>query len=97
MMISAPPFVNACYYGTDIDSPDMLIANNHTMDEIARILNVDTIGYLSMEHVRLLTGKDTGFCTGCFNSCYPTQIPQQGSKSRFEMKISEKKRLEKGE
>ncbi|MCI6646348.1 MAG: amidophosphoribosyltransferase [Oscillospiraceae bacterium] len=91
MMISAPPFINACYYGTDIDSPEMLIANNHTLDEIAEIINVDSIGYLSLEHVKLLTGKDTGFCTGCFCSQYPTQIPQHSSKSRFEMKISENK------
>jgi len=97
MMISAPPFINACYYGTDIDSPELLIANNHTLDEIARIINVDSIGYLSLEHVKLLTGKDTGFCTGCFSSCYPTEIPKQTSKSRFEMKISEGKNQKESE
>ena len=91
MMVSAPPFINACYYGTDIDSQDMLIACNHTLEEIAEIIDVDTIGYLSLEHVKLLTGKDTGFCTGCFSSEYPTEVPAQTSKSRFEMKISEGK------
>lgn len=89
MMISAPPFINACYYGTDIDSQDMLIACNHTLEEIAEIIDVDSIGYLSLEHVKLLTGKDTGFCTGCFSNEYPTETPKQTSKSRFEMKISE--------
>lgn len=89
MMISAPPFINACYYGTDIDSQDMLIACNHTLEEIAEIIDVDSIGYLSLEHVKLLTGKDTGFCTGCFSNVYPTEVPEQTSKSRFEMKISE--------
>lgn len=91
MMVSAPPFINACYYGTDIDSQDMLIACNHTLEEIAEIIDVDSIGYLSLEHVKLLTGKDTGFCTGCFSSQYPTEIPQETSKSRFEMRISEAK------
>ncbi len=37
MRISSPPFVDPCYYGTDIDSRENLIACHHTVDEIARI------------------------------------------------------------
>lgn len=83
MRVSAPPFIAPCYYGTDIDSADDLIANRHTTEEIARIIGVDSLGYLSIEHVRLLTGEDNGFCTACFGGGYPTAIPQ-GGKSRFE-------------
>ena len=42
MRVSAPPFMNPCYYGTDIDSRDNLIACNHTVEEIAEIIGVDT-------------------------------------------------------
>ena len=83
MRVSAPPFISPCYYGTDIDSADGLIANRHTTEEIARIIGVDSLGYLSLEHVRLLTGEDSGFCTACFGGGYPTAIPQ-GGKSRLE-------------
>lgn len=91
LMISSPPFINTCYYGTDIDEKDNLVANNHTLDEIAGILDVDSVNYLSVEHVTQLTGEDTGFCTGCFTSQYPTPIPQNMWQSRFDKKISENK------
>lgn len=87
MRVSAPPFVAPCYYGTDIDSADSLIANKHTVDEIAELIGVNSLGYLSREHVSLLTGEDTGFCTACFGTQYPTQIPKKTAKSRFENKI----------
>lgn len=96
MRVSAPPFVAPCYYGTDIDSADALIANHHTVDEIAKIIGVNSLGYLSGEHVRLLTGCDTGFCTACFGDEYPTDVPKQTEKTRFENKISVKKEKKTG-
>jgi amidophosphoribosyltransferase len=84
MRVSAPPFIAPCYYGTDIDSADNLIANHHTVEEIAKIIGVDSLGYLNLEHVSLLTGADTGFCTACFSGAYPTRIPSNGAKNRFE-------------
>ncbi len=89
MRVSAPPFIAPCYYGTDIDNADALIANHHTIPEIAKIIGVDSLGYLSLEHVRLLTGRDDGFCTACFGGAYPTEIPKNTSKSRFEKRIHE--------
>ncbi len=87
MRVSAPPFIKPCYYGTDIDSEDVLIANHMRVDEIAREIGVTSLGYLSIEDVRLLTGADTGFCTACFGGGYPTAVPVRTSKNRFEMKI----------
>ncbi len=87
MRVSAPPFVAPCFYGTDIDTADNLIANHHSVEEIAKIIGVDSLGYLSLEHARLLTGRDDGFCTACFGGCYPTAVPADGLKNRFEKKI----------
>lgn len=63
--ISAPPFVNPCYYGTDIDSRDSLIACNHTTEEIAKIIGADTLGYLSVDNVKKIAQGEhcKGFCT----------------------------------
>ena len=44
MRVSAPPFVSECYYGTDIDDKNKLIANHHTVEEIAEIIGVDSLG-----------------------------------------------------
>ena len=87
MRVSAPCFVAPCYYGTDIDSPENLIANQHSVPEIAEIIGVDSLGFLSLDHVRQLTGRDEGFCTACFGGGYPTSIPDVGFKDRFEGKI----------
>ena len=90
--ISAPPFVNPCYYGTDIDSRDSLIACNHTTEEIAKIIGADTLGYLSVDNVKKIAQGEhcKGFCTGCFGSEYPAQVPSETKKDRFERKISER-------
>ena len=87
---SAPPFLNPCYYGTDIDSKDALIANNHTVEEITRIVGADTLGYLRLEDVYKLGDKGTctGFCTACFDGNYPTETPVC-TKSKYDSKISE--------
>jgi amidophosphoribosyltransferase len=90
MRVSAPPFVAPCYYGTDIDSADTLIANHHSIAKIARIIGVDSLGYLSLDHARMLTGTDDGFCTACFGGPYPTRVPAHGEKNRFEQKIHSK-------
>ena len=91
MRVSAPPFTDPCYYGTDIDSKDMLIANNHTIEEIREIIGVDSLGYLSIEDAkRLATGEVCDrFCVGCFSGDYPTDVPTHAKKNRFEGKISE--------
>ena len=87
MRVSAPPFVAPCWYGTDIDSADNLIANHHSVAEIAEIIGVDSLGYLTTEQAALLTGSDDGFCTACFGGDYPTAVPIDGAKNRFEQKI----------
>ena len=91
MRVSAPPFLNPCYYGTDIDSRENLIACKYTIPEIAKKIGVDSLGYLSVESVRQLAKgvNGTGYCTACFSGEYPTEIPDAPMKNRFETKISE--------
>ena len=93
MRVSAPPFLNPCYYGTDIDSRDNLIACRHSTEEIAEIIGVDSLGYLSIENVKQIAKgmNGCGYCTACFDGVYPTKIPQTPLKNRFETKISENK------
>ena len=92
MRVSAPPFVSECYYGTDIDDKNKLIANHHTVEEIAEIIGVDSLGYLSIEDVvKLADNTQGGFCTACFGGGYPTAVPQDSGKDRFECKISARK------
>ncbi|MBR1770544.1 MAG: amidophosphoribosyltransferase [Lachnospiraceae bacterium] len=88
MRISSPPFLNPCYYGTDIDSKENLVACNHTIQEIAQLIGADTLGYLPLDTLRELVGHE-GFCNACFSGDYATAVPSHTSKNRFERRLSE--------
>lgn len=89
--ISSPAFLHPCYYGTDIDSEEHLIACKHTVSEIADIIGADSLGYLPLESLSVLTENDK-FCNACFGGKYPTRIPKDTRKNRFEQRLSEKKK-----
>ena len=91
LLSSAPAFLNPCYYGTDIASKDVLIACNHTVEEMARIIGVETVGFLPLEDVFKLGAPGTckGYCAACFNGEYPTEKPKDFGKNKFDYKISE--------
>ncbi len=91
MRISSPPFMNPCYYGTDIDSRENLIACHHTVEEIAEAIGADSLGYLPLEDLSALIGS-ADYCHACFSGEYPTAVPEVTAKDRFEMKLSERKR-----
>lgn len=89
MMISSPPFTNPCYYGTDIDTRENLVACHHTVKEIAEMIGADTLGYLPVKALHELVGHE-GFCNACFTGEYATPVPQNVSKNRFERRLSER-------
>ena len=90
---SAPAFLNPCYYGTDVDSKDSLIACNHTVEEITKITGADSLGYLRLEDVTKLPegASCKGYCTACFDGRYPTKIPSKPVENKYDRKLSEKK------
>ena len=89
--ISSPPFLHPCYYGTDIDSEEHLIACNHSIDEITKIIGADTLGYLPVEKLCQLV-KNNDYCSACFSGEYPTKIPKDTRKDRFEQRLSDVKK-----
>lgn len=91
MRISSPKFLHPCYYGTDIDSEENLIAAKMGSEEICQYIGADSLGYLPVEELHRLIGND-GYCSACFDGNYPTPVPAQTRKDRFEEKLSRKKR-----
>lgn len=91
VMSSAPMFVDACYYGVDVDTKENLIACRcgGDMKKIAEKLGADSVGFLDTESLHLIIGNrdGEGYCAGCFGCGYPTAVPV-GAKNRFEEKIS---------
>lgn len=74
--ICCPPHRHPCYYGIDFPTKTELIANNKNMEEIRSYLNVESVGYLSVDGMLgALTGnKPEHYCTACFTGNYPTAI-----------------------
>jgi len=79
LRISAPPFVHNCYFGTDIDDEENLIANRLSPEDIRRQIGADTLGYISVEGLqRACQGCRLGLCTACFTGDYATPIDAAG-------------------
>lgn len=99
MRISSPPFLHPCYYGTDIDSREHLIACHHSVEETAQIIGADSLGYLPVLRLGELIcggevpeGRKNGCCSACFDGNYPTEVPADTRKDRFEQKLSVKRK-----
>lgn len=90
MRVSSPPFINPCYFGTDIDDKDKLIACKMSIEEIGKQIGVDSLGYLSVDGIkRIAEGAHCDFCTGCFTGVYPIEVPEKMPVDKFCYKISE--------
>ena len=86
--VSCPPFTNPCYFGTDIDSKENLIACQMEIPEICQTIGADTLGYLSLDGVKSIAKEaKTDFCVGCFTGDYPVSVPKEMPKNKFEAKL----------
>ena len=84
--ISSPPFRFPCWFGTDIDSQENLIACRYdNTEDIARAIGADSLAYLPVRDTQSLT--KCGTCTGCFTGDYPIDVSGCGEKNKFEEKI----------
>ncbi|MDE5974682.1 MAG: amidophosphoribosyltransferase [Eubacterium sp.] len=90
MRVSSPPFKYPCFFGTDVDSQENLIACKFgTVDEIAKEIGADSLGYLSVEATKKLAENSCcGFCDGCFTGSYPVEVPKEQPKDKFEEKLN---------
>ena len=89
LRISAPPFLYPCYFGTDIDSQENLIACKHSIPEIAGIIGADSLGYFPLKRLDELVCHANNFrpCRACFDGKYPVRPPKNTEKNRFEQKL----------
>jgi amidophosphoribosyltransferase len=70
LRISSPPTQWPCYYGIDTPTRRELIASSHTVEEIARYVTADSVGYLSLEGMLAALGGEDSFCHACFSGQY---------------------------
>jgi amidophosphoribosyltransferase len=77
LRISCPPTISPCFYGVDTPSKSELIAATHSMDEIRKYVEADSLAYLSLAGLRSAVGsQQNDYCTSCYTGVYPVAFPR---------------------
>ena len=92
MRISSPPTTHSCYYGIDTPERGKLMAAQHDVAEMARIIGVDSLAFISLDGLyRALgqPGRDAAkpaYCDACFTGDYA--IPLTDTQDNTERQLS---------
>jgi amidophosphoribosyltransferase len=72
LRISSPPITGPCFYGIDMPTKKELIASEKSVEEIRSYLEVESLGYLSIDGLlSVVPEPKENFCAACFNGNYP--------------------------
>ncbi|MFV9838458.1 MAG: amidophosphoribosyltransferase [Aaplasma endosymbiont of Hyalomma asiaticum] len=77
LRISSPPTLYSCFYGIDTPQRSKLIANHCSIEELAKMLNCDSLSFISINGLyRAISGKNRNndepqYCDACFTGFYP--------------------------
>jgi amidophosphoribosyltransferase len=83
--ISSPPVVSPCFYGIDLASEDEMIAARASVAEVRAAIGATTLAYLSLEGLQAATRRpENALCRACLTRDYPTRVPSNAAKLRFE-------------
>jgi amidophosphoribosyltransferase len=75
VLVSCPPHMHPCVYGIDFPDRTKLMAANHSLEEIRKYLNADSLHYLSQEGLIKATGLPaSSFCMACYDGNYPVRF-----------------------
>ena len=83
MRISSPPTDHSCFYGIDTPSQAELLAAQNNIEEMAKLIGVDSLAYISFDGLyRAVAGEDRNseapqFCDACFTGEYPVRLTDQ--------------------
>jgi amidophosphoribosyltransferase len=85
LRISSPPVIGQCYYGMDFAEEDELIAASRSVEEVREHIGATSLAYLSLDGLQASTRRpESELCRACLTRDYPTAIPRDGAKLRFE-------------
>jgi amidophosphoribosyltransferase len=83
--ISSPPVVSPCYYGIDLATEDEMIAAHNTVEGVRAAIGATSLAYISLEGLQEATERPaTALCRACLTRDYPTRVPLETEKLRFE-------------
>ena len=93
MRVSCPAIRFPCFYGVDFPTKEELLANGRGLEEIRNFLEVDSIGYQSLDGLLKCAAlpKDH-YCTACWTGKYPIPVDiavDKFSSERYQMYMFE--------
>ncbi len=80
MRIASPPTTNPCFYGVDTPEKSQLMAARHSVEEMAEIIGVDSLAFLTMDGLYRAVGEARRnhelpqYCDACFSGDYPIAL-----------------------
>ena len=83
--ISSPPVVGSCFYGIDLAAEDELIASSRSVEEGRALIGATSLAHLSLDGLQAATARpESALCRACLTREYPTRLPSERAKLRFE-------------
>jgi amidophosphoribosyltransferase len=84
--IGCPPIIAPCFLGIDMKTRDQFAATGRKVEEIAKLITADSLGYISIDGLVKAIGQSANdLCLGCITAQYPVPIP--GERMRFQKKL----------
>ena len=83
LRISSPPTTHSCFYGIDTPERSQLLAAHHDESEMARLIGVDSLAFISIDGLYRALGEEgrngaaPRFCDACFTGDYPIPLSDQ--------------------
>jgi len=75
LRISCPPIMHPCFFGVDFAKRSELVAASRTVEEIRKLLEVDSLAYLSLEGLLSCVRHDPkDYCTACYTGDYRIDV-----------------------
>jgi len=93
MRISSPPTAHSCFYGIDTPERSQLLAFKHDTEEMAKIIGVDSLAFISIDGLYRAMGepgrnpRQPQYCDACFTGDYPTRLTDQGADAPTQLSL----------
>jgi amidophosphoribosyltransferase len=80
MRIASPPTTHSCFYGVDTPEREKLLAARMSVDEMAKLIGVDSLSFVSLDGLYKAmgeAGRDIDapqYCDACLTGDYPIRL-----------------------
>ena len=85
--VASPPIISTCHFGVDTGSLDELIASRMSIEEIKKVIDADSLEFLSINGLEESMDHKNNYCLGCFTKKYPIPVQLEMDKMKLEEKV----------